>query len=90
VGNKAYYAKQKIFYNTLVSKKAKLKLYWTIIRPVITHANETWALKEVVKRKLLITERRMLRRIFRPTKDRDCVEKIKTNYELNNLTRNAT
>ena len=30
----------------------------------------------------------MLKRIFRPTKDRDCVEKIKTNYELSNQTRN--
>jgi hypothetical protein len=29
-----------------VSKKAKLKLYWTIIRPVMTYGSETWALKQ--------------------------------------------
>jgi hypothetical protein len=45
LGNKAYYAKQKIFKSQLVSKKAKLKLHRTIIRPVITNASETWVLK---------------------------------------------
>jgi len=41
LGNKAYYANQKIFKNNLVSKKAKVKLYRTIIRPMITNASET-------------------------------------------------
>jgi hypothetical protein len=41
-----------------------------------------------MKRKLLIIERNILRRIFRPTKDRDDTWTIKTNGELNNLTRN--
>ena len=40
-----------------VSKTAKLKLYWTIIRPVITYGSETWALKQPMERKLLITEK---------------------------------
>jgi len=38
---------------------------------VTTYASETWVIKESMKLKLLITERRILRRIFRPTKDRD-------------------
>jgi len=49
VGNKAYYAYQKKLTSKLLSKKAKLKLCWTIIRPVITYASETWVLKESVK-----------------------------------------
>jgi hypothetical protein len=36
---------------------------------------------------LLITERKTLRKIFRPTKDRDGILRIKTNDELNNLIR---
>jgi len=36
LGSKAYYANKKIFKRELVSKKAELKLYWTVIRPVIT------------------------------------------------------
>ena len=63
----------------LVSKTAKLNLYRTIIRPVITYASEMWALKEHMKQKLLITERRILRKIFGPTKDRDGMWQIKTN-----------
>ena len=53
-----------------------------------TYASETWVLKESMKWKLLITERRILRRIFGPTKDRDGTWGIKTNDELNNLIRN--
>jgi len=58
------------------------------LRPVITYANETRALKESMKRKLLITDRNILRRIFRPTKDRDDTWRIKTNGEQYNLIRN--
>jgi hypothetical protein len=39
---------------------------------MITYSNETWVLKESVKRKFLVTRRKMLRRIFGPKKDRDC------------------
>jgi len=40
LGSKVYYANQKIFKSKLLLKKAKLKLYWSIIRSVITHASE--------------------------------------------------
>jgi len=46
VGNKAFYANQKMFQNELLSKKSKLKLYWTLIRPIVMYACETWVLKE--------------------------------------------
>jgi hypothetical protein len=46
-------------------------------------------IKKCVKWKLLITERKILSWIFRPKRDRDCVEKIKNNDELNNLPRNT-
>jgi hypothetical protein len=49
VGNKAYYANQFLFNSRLVSKKSKMKLYWSIIRPKVTYACETWVLKETIK-----------------------------------------
>jgi hypothetical protein len=52
------------------------------------YASETWVLKESMKQKLLITERSILRRIFRPANDRDGTWRIKTNGELSNLVRN--
>jgi len=45
-GNKAFYENQKMFQNKLLSKKSKLKLYWTLIRPIVTYACETWVLKK--------------------------------------------
>jgi len=55
---------------------------------VITYASKTWVLKESMKCKLLITERKILRRIFRHIKDRDGTWIIKTNDEFNNLITN--
>jgi hypothetical protein len=50
LGNKAYYANQSLFKSRLVSKKSKLKLSWSIIRPIVTYACETWVLKETIKK----------------------------------------
>jgi hypothetical protein len=33
-GNKAFYADRAIFKSKLVSRKSKLKLYWSVIRPL--------------------------------------------------------
>jgi hypothetical protein len=74
----------------LLSKKTKLKIYWTLVRPVITYDCETWVLKEAIKQKLLVFERQTLRRIFGPTKERDGTWRIKTNDELNKLIGNKT
>jgi hypothetical protein len=50
--NKAYYANHFFFKSRLVSKKSKLKLYWSIIRPIVTYACETWVLKETIKKQV--------------------------------------
>jgi hypothetical protein len=73
-----------------LSKKPKLNIYWTLVRPVTTYACETWVLKETIKRNLLVLERKTLRRIFGPTKERDGTWRIKTNDELNKLIGNKT
>jgi hypothetical protein len=62
-------------------------LYQSIIRPTITYTCETWVLKETIKNKLMVFEREVLRRIFGPTKERDGTWRIKTNDELDALTR---
>jgi hypothetical protein len=87
LGNKAYYANQFFFKSRLISKKSKLKLYWSIIRLTVTCTCETWVLKETVKSKLMIFERKVLRRIFGPTNERDGTWRIKTNDELDELIR---
>jgi len=71
----------------LVPKKSKLKLYWSIISPVVTYACEVLVLKETVKNKLIVFERKVLRKIFGPTKESDGTWRIKTNIELDELIR---
>ena len=68
--NLTCYANQKFFKSRLVTKYSKLKLYRTVIRPIVTYALETWVLKETTIRKLLVFERKILRRIFGPTKEK--------------------
>jgi hypothetical protein len=53
----------------LRAKKSKLKLYWSIIRPIVTYACVAWVLKETIKNKLMVFERKVLRRISGPTKE---------------------
>jgi hypothetical protein len=50
LGNKAYYGRQFFFKSRLLSKKPKLKLHWSIIRPIVTYANEAWVLQEIIKK----------------------------------------
>ena len=82
LGNKAYYANQFFFKSRLVFKKSKLKLYWSIMRPIVTNVCKTWVLKETIKNNLMVFERRVLRRVFGPIKERDGTWRIKTNDEL--------
>jgi len=46
-----------------------------------------WVLKEIVNNKLMVFERKVLRKIFGPTKERDGTWRIKTNDELNEFLR---
>jgi hypothetical protein len=83
--NKAYYANRSTLKSKLVCKMSKLKIYRTIIRPVVTCGSETWVLKEAIKQKLLLFERKILRGIFGPTKELNGTSRIKPNSELNKL-----
>ena len=49
----------------LVSRKSKLKLYWSVIRPVAVYGCETWVCIESVIQKLSVFERK----IFGPTEE---------------------
>ena len=81
LSTKAYYANQKLFKSRLVTKYSKLKLYRTVIRPIVTYASETCVLKETSIQKLLVFERKILRKISGPTKENK-LWKIKTNNAL--------
>jgi len=80
--NRASFAKQKILQSKLISKKTKMKLYKAPVRPVAVYGSECWILTENIKQKLLVFERKILRRIFGPTQRASVEWRLKTNEEL--------
>jgi hypothetical protein len=68
-----------------VSRKSKLKLYWSVIRTIVHYSCETWAFKESIIQRLSVFERKILRKIFGPTKEVNGTWRVKTNSELDEL-----
>jgi hypothetical protein len=62
-------------------------LYCSVIRPTVTYTCEAWVLKGTVQNELMVFGRKVLRRIFGPTKEGDGTWRIKTNDELDELIR---
>jgi hypothetical protein len=69
-GNKCYYALCSVTKSKSISRQSKLKIYRTIITPVVMYASETWVLKEKEIRMLSIWERKILRKIYGTKKER--------------------
>ena len=71
----------------LMSRKTKVQLYTTIVRPVLTYACETWTLTKKLERRLLVFENSVLRRMLGPVRDNVTGEwRIRHNRELRELT----
>ena len=64
-----------------------MKLYWIIIRPVVTCACETWVLTETIKNKLRVFERKVIIKICGTTIERVSTWRIKSDDELDKLIR---
>ena len=63
-GNKAFYKNKRLFKSKLVSRKSKLKLYWSVIRPIVVYGCQAWVLKESIIQRLSVFGRKILRKIF--------------------------
>jgi hypothetical protein len=53
----------------LLSRNVKIKIYKTIILPVVLYGCETWSLTLREEHRLRVFENRVLRRIFGPKRD---------------------
>jgi hypothetical protein len=70
----------------LLSRNVKVKIYKTIILPVVLYGCETWSLRLREEHRLRVFENRVLRRIFGPKRDEVRREWRKVhNEELHNL-----
>ena len=85
LGNAYYHSVQNLLSSSLLSKNLKIKIYKTIILPVILYGCETWSLTLREEHRLRVFENRVLR-IFGPTRDGVIGEWRKLhNEELNSL-----
>jgi hypothetical protein len=59
-GNRCYYAYGKLMKPRALNRSSKLKIYKSLIRPVVTYGCESWALTDRDEQHLRIFERRIL------------------------------
>jgi hypothetical protein len=64
-----YHSVQSLLSSRLLSRNVKVKMYKTIILPVVLCGCETWSLTPREERRLRVFENRVLRRIFGPKRD---------------------
>jgi len=67
--NACYYSVQNLLSSRFWSKNLKIKIYRTIILPVVLYGCETWSLTLKEERRLRVFENRVLRRVFGPKRD---------------------
>lgn len=84
--SRSLYSMNNILTSKRISKNAKIKIYKTIIQPVLLYGCETWPLKQNILLRIQAFENRVLRKIFGPTFDTERnMWRIKKNLELRSL-----
>jgi hypothetical protein len=82
-GNACYHSVQNLLSSRLLSKNLKIRIYKTIILPVVLYGCETWSLTLREEHRLGVFENRVLRRIFGPKRNEVTGERRKLhNKEL--------
>jgi hypothetical protein len=85
-GNACYHSVQSLLSSFLLSRNVKVKIYKTIILPVVLYGCETWSLTLREEYRLRVFDKRVLRRIFGLKRDEVTGELRKLhNEELHNL-----
>jgi len=64
LGNACYHSVQNVLSSSFLSKNLKIKIYRTIILPVVLYGCETWSLILREERMVRVFENRILKRIF--------------------------
>jgi hypothetical protein len=69
LGNACYHSVQNLLSSSLLSKNLKIKIYRTIILPIVLYGCKTWSLIFREELRLTVCENRVLRRVFGPKRD---------------------
>uniref|UniRef100_A0A8D8PR77 Endonuclease-reverse transcriptase n=1 Tax=Cacopsylla melanoneura TaxID=428564 RepID=A0A8D8PR77_9HEMI len=83
-GNRAYFANVLLLKSKLIRRSTKMKIYKTLIRPVVTYGSETWTLTQKDQESLRRFERKIVRRIYGAVQENE-TWRIRYNDEINNI-----
>ena len=86
-GNSCYYSVQTLFSSRILSKNLKIKIYETIILPVVLYGCEAWSLTLREECRLRVFENRILRQICGSKRDENGEWRRLHNEELHSLYR---
>jgi len=64
--NRSYFGLKSQCESLLLSRKTKILIYKTLVRPLLTYASETWTATKNDERRLSIFIRKILHRIYGP------------------------
>ncbi|KAJ4429209.1 hypothetical protein ANN_26212 [Periplaneta americana] len=69
MGNAFYYSVEKLLSSSLLSKNLKVRIYKTVILPVVLYVCETWTFTLREEQRLRVFENKVLRKIFGAKRD---------------------
>ena len=52
LANKGYYGLERILKSRTLSKNLKIRIYMTLLRPIVLYGSETWALRKAEEQRL--------------------------------------
>lgn len=84
-GNRSLFALASVFRSKVLQRSAKIRVYKTLLRPIVLYGAEAWTLTQAEEEKLLVFERNVLRRIFGPVQEPNGDWRRRYNEELKNL-----
>jgi hypothetical protein len=84
-GNACYHSVQNLSSSRLISKNLKIKIYKTVILPVVLYGCKTWSLTLREEHRLRVFENRVLRKIFGPKREEEGSWRKLHNDELHDL-----
>jgi hypothetical protein len=80
-----YHSVQNLLSSHLISKNLKIKIYKTVVLPVVLYGCKTWSLTLREEHRLRVFENRVLRRTFRPKREEGGSWRKFHNDELHSL-----
>ncbi|KAJ4435504.1 hypothetical protein ANN_18120, partial [Periplaneta americana] len=69
MGNACYYSVEKLFHRACCQKNLKVRIYKTVILPVVLYGCETWTVTLREEHRLRVFENKVLRKIFGAKRD---------------------